>query len=174
MNATDSGSLRRTRPSGREDFTKITANAMRIQQITTPLRIVAAVNGQYALSQLFASEEFGYGGAPFGRAYDPSQLTGDHGFAARAEAQYTTPYQDDFLRSLELYSFYDIGSVWHIDNTDREWRDSAASMGAGVRFTLSTRLIGYMEVADPLTGNVPTRGDEGTSPRFFFSLTAPL
>lgn len=174
LHATDSGDLSRTRPSGREDFTKFTANAMRIQTITERARIVAGVNGQYALSQLFSSEEFGYGGAPFGRGYDPSQLTGDHGVSFRAEGQYTTPYESDFLRSTELYAFYDLGSVWHIDNTSRPWKESAASMGAGVRFTLSDKLIGYAEVADPLTVSVPARGTEGKSPRFFFSLTAPL
>lgn len=174
LHATDSGNLNRTRPGGREDFTKITANVMRVQSVTQRLRAVVAMNGQYALSQLFSSEEFGYGGVPFGHAYDPSQLTGDHGVSVRAEGQYTTPYQSDFLRYSELYTFYDLGSVWHIDNTTRPWKESAASLGGGARFTLSDKLIGYIEVAKPLTTSVPTRGTEGKSPRFFFSLTAPL
>jgi len=174
LHATNSGDLNRTRFSGREDFTKITGNAMRIQSITERTRAVFAMNGQYALSQLFSSEEFGYGGVPFGHAYDPSQLTGDHGVSARAEGQYTTPYQNDFLRSSELYAFYDIGSVWHIENNARPWKESAASLGGGGRFTLSDKLTGYVEVAKPLTTSVPARGTEGKSPRFFFSLAAPL
>ena len=174
LHATNSGDLNRTRFSGREDFTKITGNAMRIQSITQRTRAVFAMNGQYALSQLFSSEEFGYGGVPFGHAYDPSQLTGDHGVSARAEGQYTTPYQNDFLRSSELYAFYDIGSVWHIENNARPWKESAASLGGGARFTLSDKLTGYVEVAKPLTTSVPARGTEGKSPRFFFSLAAPL
>ncbi len=174
LHATQSGDPNRTRFSGREDFTKFTGNAMRIQTITERTRAVFAMNGQYALSQLFSSEEFGYGGVPFGRAYDPSQLTGDHGVSVRAEGQYTTPYQDDFLRSSELYAFYDIGAVWHIDNNARPWKESAASLGGGARFTLSDKLTGYVEVAKPLTLSVPARGAEGKSPRFFFSLTAPL
>ncbi|MFZ5931215.1 MAG: ShlB/FhaC/HecB family hemolysin secretion/activation protein [Pseudomonadota bacterium] len=174
LHATNSGDLNRTRFSGREDFTKFTGNAMRIQSITQRTRAVFAMNGQYALSQLFSSEEFGYGGVPFGHAYDPSQLTGDHGVSARAEGQYTTPYQNDFLRSSELYAFYDIGSVWHIENNARPWKESAASLGGGARFTLSDKLIGYVEIAKPLTTSVPARGSEGKSPRFFFSLTAPL
>jgi len=174
LHATNSGDLNRTRFSGREDFTKITGNAMRIQSITERTRAVFAMNGQYALSQLFSSEEFGYGGVPFGHAYDPSQLTGDHGVSARAEGQYTTPYQNDFLRSSELYAFYDIGSVWHIENNARPWKESAASLGGGARFTLSDKLTGYVEVAKPLTTSVPARGTEGKSPRFFFSLAAPL
>lgn len=174
LHATNSGDLNRTRFSGREDFTKITGNAMRIQSITQRTRAVFAMNGQYALSQLFSSEEFGYGGVPFGHAYDPSQLTGDHGVSARAEGQYTTPYQNDFLRSSELYAFYDIGSVWHIENNARPWKESAASLGGGARFTLSDKLTGYVEVAKPLTTSVPARGTEGKSARFFFSLAAPL
>lgn len=174
LQATESGLATRTRPGGREDFTKLTASALRIQQIAKPIQLVLGVNGQYALSQLLASEEFGYGGMPFGRAYDPSQLTGDHGLAFRAEGQYHVPYQDNYLRSLDLYTFYDIGSVWHIDSSTRERRDSAASAGAGARFTIQKRLIGYIEVADPLSGTVPARGDHGNKPRFFFSLAAPL
>lgn len=174
LHATNSGDASRTRFSGREDFTKFSGNLMRIQTLTESMRAVFAVNGQYALSQLFSSEEFGYGGVPFGHAYDPSQLTGDHGVSARAEGQYTLPYQDDFLRASELYAFYDIGSVWHIDNNARPWKESAASLGGGTRFTLSDKLIGYVEIAKPLTTSVPARGTEGKSPRFFFSLTAPL
>jgi len=174
LHATNSGDLNRTRFSGREDFTKFTGNAMRIQSITERTRAVFAMNGQYALSQLYSSEEFGYGGVPFGHAYDPSQLTGDHGVSARAEGQYTTPYQHDFLRSSELYAFYDIGSVWRIENNARPWKESAASLGGGARFTLSDKLTGYVEIAKPLTVSVPSRGAEGKSPRFFFSLSAPL
>lgn len=174
FNASRSGTLTLTRPSGREDFTKITASAMRIQQITQPIQLVLGANAQYAVSQLLASEEFGYGGLPFGRAYDPSQLTGDHGLAIRAEGQYHVPYQDGYLKSLDLYTFYDIGSVWHIDTSARERRDSAASAGIGARFTIQQRLIGYVEVADPLSGTVPARGDHGNNPRFFFSLSAPF
>lgn len=177
LDATESGKITlptTTRISGREDFTKITVSALRIQQISKPVQLVLGVNGQYALSQLLASEEFGYGGVPFGRAYDPSQLTGDHGLAGRAEGQYHVPYRDNYLRSLDLYTFYDIGSVWHIDTSTRERRDSAASAGVGARFVIQQRLLGYIEVADPLTGNVPTRGDKGDEPRFFFSIAAPL
>lgn len=174
LHATESGDFSRTRPSGREDFTKFSGNAMRIQTITERLRAVLGLNAQYALSQLFLSEEFGYGGAPFGRAYDPSQLTGDHGVSVRAEGQYALPYEHEFLRASEVYGFYDLGSVWHIDNNARPWKESAASLGGGARFTLSTRLVGYVELAKPLTSSVPTRGTEGKSSRFFFSLTAPL
>ncbi len=174
LNASGSGGFFRTRQGGREDFTKIAGNAMRIQQFTDLLRAVIGVNGQYSFSQLFASEEFGYGGVPFGHAYDPSHITGDHGLAARAEGQFKLPFTHEILTSTELYTFYDIGSVWHIDDNARGKRDSAASLGAGVRFALQNRLYGYLEVADPLTASVPTRGDEGNSPRFFFSLTAPL
>jgi len=92
----------------------------------------------------------------------------------RAEGQFKLPFTHEILTSTELYTFYDIGSVWHIDDNARGKRDSAASLGAGVRFALQNRLYGYLEVADPLTASVPTRGDEGNSPRFFFSLTAPL
>lgn len=174
LNASGSGSIFRTRPSGREDFTKLTANAMRIQQFTELLRAVVGVNGQYSFSQVFASEEFGFGGVPFGHAYDPSQITGDHGLAARAEGQFRLPFTHEILSSTELYTFYDIGAIWHIDDNARDKRDSAASLGAGVRFAVQNRLYGYLEVADPLTAKVPARGDKGKSPRFFFSLTAPF
>ena len=174
LNASGSGSTFRTRSSGREDFTKLTGNAMRVQQFTDLLRGVVGVNGQYAFSQVFASEEFGYGGVPFGQAYDPSQITGDHGLAARAEGQFRLPYTHEILSSTELYTFYDIGAVWRIDNSTRARKESAASLGAGVRFAVQNRLYGYLEVADPLTARVQTRGDEGKSPRFFFSLTSPL
>lgn len=174
LNASDSGNARRTRASGRPDFTKITMNLVRVQQIHGPFRAILGANGQYAFSQVFASEEFGIGGVPFGRAYDPSEYTGDHGIAYRIEGQYAVPFESSYLRSLQLYSFYDNGSVWRIDHTTREVRASAASAGLGARFNIMNKVSGYMEVADPLTGSVATRGDHGRKPRFFFSLSATL
>jgi len=176
LDSTESGNPLRTRANGREDFTKITASALRVQQIYKPVQLVVGVTGQYALSSLLASEEFGFGGAQYGRAYDPSQLTGDHGVAVRGELQYHVPYTNPILRSLDLYTFYDNGMVWHIDTTTpaRENRDSAASAGIGARFLIKQRYLGYIEIADPLTGTVPTRGTKGNDPRFFFSLAAPF
>lgn len=174
LNASDSGNARRTRTSGRPDFTKLTMNLVRVQQIHGPFRAILGATGQYAFSQLYASEEFGIGGVPFGRAYDPSEYTGDHGIAYRIEGQYAVPYENSYLRSVQLYSFYDNGSVWRIDHTTREARASAASAGLGARFNVMNRVSGYIEVADPLTGSVATRGDHGRKPRFFFSLSATL
>jgi hypothetical protein len=54
------------------------------------------------------------------------------------------------------------------------FRRSAASAGLGARFNVMNRVSGYIEVADPLTGSVATRGDHGRKPRFFFSLSATL
>ena len=49
---------------------------------------MAALSGQWASGPLYSSEEFGYGGKNFGRAYDQSELTGDHGVAASVEVDY--------------------------------------------------------------------------------------
>lgn len=174
FNESTSGSANLTNASGRSDFTKVNLTAARLQGLPGPFSLQIAVTGQYAFSQLLVSEQFGFGGVPFGRAYDPSEYTGDHGAAGRVELRYAGPYRDDIVNSWDLYAYYDIGAVWRIDSRFLEARASAASVGGGVRFRVFDNLSGYLEVSDPLTGSVIARGEDGDEPRFFFSLRADL
>lgn len=175
LNATETGSNNLTRSEGYSDFTKFTAEISRTQKIIDRLGLSVAASGQYALCPLLSSEEFGFGGSQFGRAYDSSEITGDHGIALKAEFQFTDSFSVQYLKQIkyyQLYAFSDFGEV-HGRSDLKSKRESAASAGVGIRFGITDYLSGYLEVDKPMTRKVATAdADHGYDPRIFFSIVA--
>ena len=168
-----SGSAGMSRPSGRSQFTKIKAGGQRLQNISGPFGLLVGASGQYSLSTLLASEEFGFGGAQFGRGYDPLEITGEHGVSAKVELQYTRSLENEGIKDYQIYGFYDFGSVWNRDTeTGARHQTSAASTGIGLRLNVTDWLSGAVEIGLPLTGTVAARGQDGDEARVFFSLIA--
>jgi hemolysin activation/secretion protein len=171
LGATETGSAGLSRSNGHSDFSKLTAQALRVQRLADSWSLLVGVNGQIANNPLLVGEEFSLGGADYGRAYDPSELTGDDGVGGKVELRYTLPWRDEVLLSSQLFTFYDIGTVWNQDPVAGEPpRASLASAGVGLRFDLARGISGSAEVDLPLTRSVAVRGDK--DPRLFFSLSA--
>ncbi len=172
LGATETGSANLSRAGGRSDFTKITAAVRRKQTLGPGWSVSAALKGQYGLSQLLATEECGLGGEDFGSAYDAYELSGDHCLAGRLELQYGAAAESEHIESYEIYGFYDLGAVWHIDDNNRDGRESLASAGFGARANLIEDIWGSLEFAMPLTRSPTVDRDDGEkNPRVFFSLT---
>ncbi len=171
LNETTSGSADLTRTLGKSDFTKITAELSRLQRLFGNFAVLAIATGQWAADQVLASEEFGAGGARFGRAYDASEITGDKGAAGQLELQYGRSFQRRFFQGFQLYGFYDYGATWRkTPGATGPSRQTLTSAGFGLRYNLTKAISGYVEAAQPLTRPVSSRGDEGDNPRVFFSL----
>ena len=169
LNANDSDSLLSSRKSARPDFTHFGMTATHLRQPLQNWRAIVSVTGQYSLAKLLSSEQFGYGGAGFGRAYDSSELTGDHGLAGKIELQYTTDISNDYILGLQPFTSYDVGSVWNIDDKLNDERISGSSISVGMNMFLIGNLSGYVEVAKPITRGVASKS-LSRDPRFFFSL----
>ena len=172
LGATETGSSNLSRTNGHSDFTKVTGVARRKQTLGPRWSLSTALSGQYAFNELLATEEFGLGGEDFGSAYDAFELSGDHGLAGRIELQYGAASEFEYLESYELYGFYDLGAVWHIDDSNPESRESLASAGLGARVNLIEDIWGSLELAMPLTRSPTVDRDDGEKNlRLFFSLT---
>jgi len=79
-------------------------------------------------------EQCGYGGRFFGRAYDPSQLLGDHCFEAIGELRYDLPKFAPQISQVQLYGFRDYGKVWLLAaSASTPEHVSGASVGGGLR-----------------------------------------
>ncbi len=171
FNATETGSDKLTRSDGHSDFTKVSGEALRLQQLAPSLMLLGAFSWQYSLDKLLASEEFGVGGANFGRAYDNSEITGDQGFAFKAELQKAFQPNMQYLRGMQAYTFMDYGKVWNRipTFTGRRTQD-ISSLGVGLRFNLTENFSGYLEWNLPLGKKVAAEGN--TDARAFFSLSA--
>jgi hemolysin activation/secretion protein len=170
------GARGNSREFGRTNFTKVNLDVQRNQQIWGPVSAFVQFTGQYAATQLLAQEEFGLGGRTYGRAFDPSEKTGDHGMAVAAELRYTVEDLKfpmlDLPTTLQFYGFGDWGRVYHIDSNTRKSFEQLASAGVGMRFTVGPRVSGQVEGAVPLYGRTAALGDMGDTWRVFFILNA--
>lgn len=168
LGASSEGDSNLSRAEATPDFKKIELWLTRQQYLGHSLLLTAQLAGQYASDPLFSAEEFGYGGMQLGRAYDPSEIIGDHGIAAGVMLTYTG-FESWMDVAFEPYAFYDIGRVWNEDiGSDPE---SGSSAGVGLR---ASHADGYMvdfTVAQPLTRAVadPTYGN-GKNPRYLIEV----
>lgn len=164
LDSSKAGDIDLSRAEGEPDFTSTHLSYVRQQPVQDNFLLVGQVSGQYASDPLLSSEEFGFGGSSLGRAYDSSELLGDHGAAAMIEARYLGIEQWNNT-NIVPYIFYDIGKVWNEDTGSDE--ESAASAGFGFRFAHSKGFSGNVGVAFPLTQDAekPLYGD-GDDPRF--------
>jgi hemolysin activation/secretion protein len=168
--ASETGSLNLSREEGRSDFTKINISAVHSRTLSEVFHVVGGIAGQFSPTPLLSSEEFGYGGPTFGRAYDSSEITGDSGLSGYVEFRYAgMPPVESISLETEPYVFYDIGKVW---NEDRDQTpESGASAGIGTRLWLFDRVSGNAGIAVPLTRRAenPIHGS-GQDPRLFLQI----
>ena len=170
FDATESGSSNLSRSQGKSNFTKLTGSFMRIQSMAPSWNLLGAASWQYSFDKLLASEEFGVGGSQYARAYDSSEITGDHGIAFKVELQKAFRPAWDYLSDFQLYSFLDYGSVWNkVQTSTGAKRQDLTSIGLGVRFNVTDSISGYLEMNKPVSDNVAAEGNK--DPRFFFSLS---
>lgn len=148
-----------SRPNGKVDFTKATLYAARVQTIYKQWSVMAAVNAQYAFTDLLSSELFSFGGEYFGRGYDPSELVGDTGAAGKVELRYTESPPAPWPFTYTGYVFYDVGIVHQRSAGGLAANDSGASAGFGVRLQITRYLSGFGEFAKPLTREVAAEGN---------------
>ena len=171
LNATGPGSSNLSRADGRSDFTKFSGEMLRLQQLGEGYSLLASFGWQYAFDALLSSEEFGLGGYQFVRAYDPSEVTGDQGAALKLELQKGVKTDWKYLKSFQAYLYFDHGAVWLRNATATQDKSSSlTATGLGVRGNINEWLSGYLEVGQPLSGDVNAEGN--SDPRIFFSLNA--
>ncbi|AVM75125.1 ShlB/FhaC/HecB family hemolysin secretion/activation protein [Magnetospirillum gryphiswaldense] len=164
----------KSRARGRADFTKLTLDASRTQQLPNQFALIIGMTGQWSANALLSSEEFGYGGSQYGRAYDSSEITGDNGIAGKLELQYTNQVEDIGLKYYQPFIFYDAGLTHDRDPVNTNAVRTGTSAGIGIRFGLTDYFSGSLEIDKPLTrpvsANLP--GGKGKEPRLFFSISA--
>jgi hemolysin activation/secretion protein len=162
---TNDNPLRSTK-SGRVDFTKLEGTLSRLQPLGHNFSLFVAGYGQYAAVPLLVSEQCGYGGRFFGRAFDPSQLLGDHCWQVIGELRYDVPTGIKDLTRSQLYVFADHGRVYNIDpDVDTPKTQHGTSVGGGVRLAWQDTFSADLSVAKAVDG---PRDDW----RFFFILAA--
>lgn len=168
--ATDEGAGR-SRANGKQDFTKFGYELGRSQVISGPWSIFASTSGQLTNDALLSSEEFVLGGSDYGRGYDAGEISGDEGWAYKAELRYAGSASLDWLESYQIYTFIDGGIVWNNDLTFGDSsKDSLTSAGLGTRFNIVHDWSGNVELSAPINKNISAEGGQGENPRVFFNV----
>lgn len=157
-----------SRFDGLSNFTKISAQFARMQNLPANFSLLATATGQYTEDSLLASEQIGLGGPEFGRAYDTSEVSGDKGIDGLLELRFRPPYSNALLEGSQFFVYYDVGKVWNI-GSEIPRSESLASAGAGARLQLPANFFVTLEGAKALTHVVASEGDKPT--RFFFSVS---
>jgi hemolysin activation/secretion protein len=163
--STDNGNPLATRAAGRVDFSKIEGSIGRTQPLPANFSAYASVYAQHAFTPLLTSEQCGYGGRFFGRAFEPSELLGDSCWEALGELRYDLPTTKQISQA-QLYVFTDYGKLYTIDaaiGTDAS--PHGASAGAGLRLGVFQNFNADLQVAKAISG-------ERNDWRFFFALSA--
>jgi hemolysin activation/secretion protein len=173
FNSSEAGDLNLSREGAKPNFTKYEIMLRRQQRILDDLVLQSSFSGQRSTGILFSSEQFGYGGQGFGRAYDPSDITGDHGWAFSFELDYGGIGSLDWV-NFTPYTFYDYGKAWkEKPQVGEEKSLSGSSAGIGMRFDTSIDLTGNIGLAYPLTRDIdtPINGKDRDGPRVIFQLS---
>lgn len=170
LGSSNNGDMSLSRPEGKVDFSKLNIYLARVQTLSPYWSLLAAFSGQYAFSNLLSSELFGFGGETFGRAYDPSELVGDHGAALKLELRYAGSLDLGIPVPYILYGFYDVGQVRQRPVAGISSSESAAATGLGLRLGIGQHFSGFIEVAKPITRDVVAERNRDS--RLFMGLSA--
>ncbi|MCW2389795.1 hemolysin activation/secretion protein [Sphingobium sp. B11D3B] len=169
FDATRLGDPAKSRGTASAMFTRLNGEVTRVQPLYGGLHLLLGATGQWSAESLLASEEFGLGGAQYGRAYDPSEITGDKGIAGKVELFYTIAARG--MGTVEPYVYYEGGRVWQNDLLPGERpRTGLRSYGAGLRAGIAGRFSLSMEYAKPVRRAVSAEGNRDG--RIFVSLSA--
>src|SRR5664280_1495437 len=166
LGSTDNGNLLASRAAGRVDFSKLEGTIGRMQPLPARFSAYASLYGQYAFTPLLVSEQCGYGGRFFGRAFDPSELLGDSCWEALGELRYDLPPTVPQIEQAQLYAFTDYGRLYTMDPAVGTAASThGASAGAGLRLAVLKNFNADLQAAKAISG-------ERNDWRFFFAVTA--
>lgn len=168
--ASANGEAGLTRADARPQFTKVRLDVSATHKLSDAWAVFAAAAGQLADGALVAAEEFGGGGARFGRAYDYSEIVGDHGLAGAAELRWNMRNAFDALTNIQIYAFADAVRIWNTGADASQLADAdLSSAGGGLRITPVPGVNGTIELAVPWSRDVAAEADR--SARVFVSLS---
>jgi hemolysin activation/secretion protein len=124
------------------NYTKFDGTISRLQTFSGApgLSLQFGLTGQYALSPLPSMKEFAIGGREWARGLDSGLVTGDNGFAGKAELRFAIP--QDAIKTLQPYGFLEYGATWQRDDKVLDPSDSTKFQTQVSELTLSSWTVG--------------------------------
>ncbi len=167
FDASAAGDAELSRDDGDGEFWLVRAELARTVALPMGFGIWTKAWGQAADRPLLASEEFSVGGAELGRAYHPSEVSGDLGAGVAAELRWGDTFGwRGWQAPVEIYGFADAAEVRNLDG-GQPVHAALISAGAGLRAQLPGRFAVNLEAARPI--NQPLSYDQSDNWRVLFS-----
>jgi hemolysin activation/secretion protein len=172
LGASEPGTKLRARRAAEFEFLKLNIDLGREQALGDGWSFYMAASAQWSRDPLPSSEQFGFGGSRYGRAYDPSAALGDRGAAGSLELRYSFAPGVEGLQLMQLYAFSSAARLYvdqHEVKQTPEW--NLADFGVGLRLWGTQGLTSTLEIAKPLTRRPDaTATESGRSLRIGLSL----
>ena len=115
------------------DFTKTVLDFIHLRALTSEWTVRIDLEAQWCRNELPSGERITFGGARFGRAFDPGTLAGDTGASASVQLQRVLPVDGEWLRNVRVFGQTDYG---YVDDA-RYGSDAAASVTLGITGRMS-------------------------------------
>ncbi|HEX8307427.1 MAG TPA: ShlB/FhaC/HecB family hemolysin secretion/activation protein [Allosphingosinicella sp.] len=154
-------------------FGKLQFSAARLQTVSGPLSLYAALRGQLAFGNLDSSEKMELGGASGVRAYPEGEAYGDEGYLATLEARLMLNRWTGALPGdLQLFGFADFGRIkiaddpWFAGSNDA----SRSGFGAGLSWAPPRGAVVRLSYARKLGDAEATSGPDRDG-RFWFQVS---
>lgn len=156
-----------SRFDGDGEFNRFTLDYVHFHPLDEHWSVQLAGTVQLGSEGLLSSQEFYFGGSRFGRAYESGVVSGDSGAAASIELRYTQNTDLDWLKTIQLYGYADIGSVFDDGNS---YMNGAllSSAGGGVRLYFDYGIEADIAATFPIDDNDLSAAD---STEFFFRVS---
>ncbi|MGK7892064.1 MAG: ShlB/FhaC/HecB family hemolysin secretion/activation protein [Leptolyngbyaceae cyanobacterium] len=107
---------------------------------------------QLADGSLVPLEQFGLGGQQTVRGYRQDELLTDNGILLSGEIRIPVARVRKWDALLQVTPFFDFGRGWNVDDVDPD-PNTLASVGVGLRFTVSDRLTARFDWGLPVIGD---------------------
>ncbi len=172
FDATEAGSPLASRAGAGGEFLALVADVGRTQNLADRLTLSFSAKAQAANNPLLSSEQCGYGGAGFGRGYDPFEIAGDRCVSGILELSAEPAFLEKGKFKASPFVSIDAGAVRQNGPLAAGEARTASlySLSVGARMKLTKHLSANAEIGVPLKGVVSQEGDD--DPRFFFSVSA--
>jgi hemolysin activation/secretion protein len=154
-------------------FSKLQLSAARLQTVSGPFSLYAAVRGQLAFGNLDSSEKMELGGAYGVRAYPEGEAYGDEGYLATLEARLRlNQWTGSLPGELQLFGFVDAAQIKVADDP---WfagsnRANRSGFGAGLSWSGPGDIFVKASYARKLGDAVATSGPDKNG-RFWFQIS---
>jgi hemolysin activation/secretion protein len=150
------------RPGERNDFSKVTGELTRVQNLIafgeSQTAIKTSLGGQFTNDILPPSEQYLLGGTRYGRGFFAGEVAGDRAVGASVELQLNTGFDKigllnpDNRLNVQFYNFFDYGRAYELVPGQPD--HTIESVGIGARSNLTPWMSVELEGVDRLTTHV--------------------